>query len=129
MSHFTIGTLARAAQVNVETIRFYERQGLLEQPARRAAGYRQYEDGDLARLGLIRRAKSLGFTLKEIGELLGPDGTRCAEDVRRAALAKLDELDEQLRRLRARRARLSELVKVCQDGTPGCVTLAVTGTE
>lgn len=127
MSSFTIGALARAANVNVETIRFYERRGLIEQPVRRASGYRQYSDSDLAHIEFIRRAKSLGFTLTEIGELLGPDGSGSADDVMRAARVKLKELDEERDRLQARQDRLSKLVKGCEDGMPGCVTLEILG--
>ena len=66
----TIGLVARRAGVGVETVRFYERQGLIEEPPRRLSGYREYDDEVVARLGFIRRAKELGFTLKEIKELL-----------------------------------------------------------
>jgi MerR family copper efflux transcriptional regulator len=127
VSAFTIGALAQAANVNVETIRFYERRGLIEQPVRRASGYRQYSDSDLARIEFIRRAKLLGFTLNEIRELLGPDGARSTNDVMRAARVKLKELDEEHDRLQARQHRLSQLLKVCQDGMPGCVTLDIGG--
>ncbi len=66
----TIGLVARRAGVGVETVRFYERQGLIEEPPRRLSGYREYDDEVVVRLGFIRRAKELGFTLKEIKELL-----------------------------------------------------------
>jgi len=66
----TIGRLARAADVGVETIRFYEREGLLAPPARTASGYRLYSPKTAERLGFIRRAKALGFSLAEIRELL-----------------------------------------------------------
>jgi DNA-binding transcriptional MerR regulator len=70
MKALTIGQIARQAEVGVETLRFYERQGLLEAPARKESGYRQYTADVVARLGFIKRAKELGFTLMEIGELL-----------------------------------------------------------
>ncbi|MCH8048022.1 MAG: MerR family transcriptional regulator, partial [Planctomycetes bacterium] len=70
VNSLTIGQLARRAEVGVETVRFYEREGLLEEPARRPSGYRQYDEGVVDRLRFIRRAKQLGFTLKEIRELL-----------------------------------------------------------
>ena len=87
MSTITTGELARRAQVNVETLRYYERCGLLKMPSRRASGYRQYEAGDVARVQAIRRAQRLGFTLKEIRELLSAldqGGRGCAPLKRRA---------------------------------------------
>ncbi len=66
----SIGRVARRAGVGVETVRFYERQGLIEEPPRRMSGYREYDEDVVSRLGFIRRAKELGFTLKEIKELL-----------------------------------------------------------
>ena len=70
MKSLTIGQLARRAGVGVETVRFYERKGLLEEPSRRPSGYRQYDEGVVDRLRFIRRGKELGFTLGEIKELL-----------------------------------------------------------
>ena len=70
MSELTTGRLAERAGVGVETIRFYERKGLLEEPPRRASGYRQYPEAAVARVRFIRRAKDLGFSLREIDELL-----------------------------------------------------------
>src|SRR6266436_4864358 len=70
MGHLSIGQVARQAGVGVETVRFYEREGLLEEPPRRASGYRQYDEQVVQRLHFIQRAKRLGFSLKEITELL-----------------------------------------------------------
>jgi MerR family transcriptional regulator, copper efflux regulator len=70
MGELTIGKLANAAEVGIDTVRFYERAGLLKKPPRTAAGYRRYAEPDVARLRFIRRAKALGFSLQEIGELL-----------------------------------------------------------
>src|SRR5207244_7019414 len=90
----TIGQVARRAGGGVETVRFYEREGLLERPARRGSGYREYGEDVVARLRFVRRAKELGFTLKEVAELLAlradPD-TTCAE-VRGQARAKLADV-------------------------------------
>ncbi|HKA04646.1 MAG TPA: MerR family transcriptional regulator, partial [Acidimicrobiales bacterium] len=85
----TIGALATAAGISVETIRYYERRGLLPAPGRTGAGYRQYSGDDLWRLGFIRRAKDLGFTLAEITELLGRRTDRSVLEVLAAAQAKL----------------------------------------
>ena len=70
MEHLSIGEVAKAAEVGVETVRFYEREGLIAEPPRRQSGYRQYPSDTVPRLRFIRRAKDLGFTLKEVGELL-----------------------------------------------------------
>jgi MerR family transcriptional regulator, mercuric resistance operon regulatory protein len=123
----TIGALARAAGVNIETVRYYERRGLLAPPARSGAGYRQYDDDALWRLQFVARAKQLGFTLSEIGELLVPGAPQCAGDVTNAARAKLTAVDEQMRDLVATRDRLERLVQTCEDGDAGdCVALAIT---
>ena len=124
---FTIGQLAQAARVNVETIRYCERRGLLSEPPRTAAGYRQYSGADLWRLQFIARAKQLGFTLAEISNLVGPDNCRSAESVLEAAIAKLRDLDERQRELADMRARLEQLVSICADpNSEDCVTLHVT---
>ncbi len=129
MTVFTIGHLADAAGVNVETIRYYERRGLLAEPPRSPAGYRQYDDVDLWRLDFIRRAKSLGFTLTEIGSLLvdaeGADGSEgSVERVLSTASARLAVLDEELTALVRTRSRLAALLEVCVGGNAdGCVRL------
>ena len=84
MQALTIGEVAKAADIGVETVRFYEREGLIAEPPRRQSGYRQYPPDTIRRLRFIRRAKDLGFTLKEIGELLDlhVDPTRSCADVR-----------------------------------------------
>src|SRR5207245_11222249 len=101
MKPLTTGQLARRGGVGVETVRFYERQGLLEEPARKESGYRQYEEDVVARLRFIRRAKELGFSLKEINELLAlrvdPD-TTCAE-VRTKAQAKIADVEQKIEAL------------------------------
>lgn len=123
MGSYTIGALAREAAVSVETVRYYERRGLLDQPPR-GAGYRQYSDDDLARLRFVRRAKALGFTLAQIRDLLGPGGgPRSAAEVLAAARAKLAQLDDEARRLDDLRARLGRLVRACEDGSDDCVAL------
>ena len=97
--HLTIGQLAKRARVHVETIRYYERHGLLPEPSRRASGYRQYSPVDVAYLRFIRRAKTLGFSLKEIKVLLGwrVEPTVGCRDVRAQAERKLSEVDAKIR--------------------------------
>ncbi len=111
----TIGKLARAAAVGVETIRFYERRGLLPPPPRSAAGYRHYGPDALRRLRFIQRAKELGFSLDETAELLAlrADASARCDDVRSAAAAKLRDVEAKLRDLVAIRDTLTELVERC----------------
>jgi DNA-binding transcriptional MerR regulator len=124
---FTIGRLAEAAGVNVETVRYYERRGLLEQPDRAGGGYRQYSAADVWRLQFIRRGKDLGFSLAEIAELLGADGERPAAAVLAAARAKIEALDERRREMEAVRGRLEQLAALCERGDdPDCAALRVT---
>jgi DNA-binding transcriptional MerR regulator len=125
----TIGALARAAGVNVETVRYYERRGLLVAPQRTRSGYRQYDDEALWRLQFVARAKRLGFTLAEITDLLAADGARGVDEVLDAARAKLDALDERRQALDAQRARLERLVRTCEDGDDADCTSLVVGDE
>ena len=94
MEALTIGKVARLASVGVETVRFYEREGLLDKPPRRRSGYRQYSKDTVSRLRFIRRAKELGFTLKEIRELLTLriETESTCEDVRIKAEAKINDV-------------------------------------
>ena len=111
----TIGQVARRAGVGVETVRFYEREGLLPRPARRASGYRQYPRESVARLNFIRRAKALGFTLKEVADLLDlrldPRADRGA--VKQRAAAKVEDIDKKIEDLRRMRRALVELSDAC----------------
>ncbi len=112
---FTIGELASAAGIGVETVRFYERQGLLERPSKPLHGYRRYPSGALKRIEFIRRAKAVGFALDEIRELLAlraRPGSPC-KTVRERALAKRDAIDAKLRELESLRGAVQELVDVC----------------
>ncbi len=117
METMTIGKVARLAEVGVETIRFYEREGLIEQPPRRASGYRQYPQATVDRVRFIRRAKELGFSLKEIRELLalrmGP-GTTCA-DIRERAENKIKDIEDRIRRLQRIKRALKKLIATCSD--------------
>jgi DNA-binding transcriptional MerR regulator len=121
---YTIGELAREAGVGVETIRFYERRGLLRQPER-GVGYRRYPESDVARMVFIRRAKALGFTLAEITELLEAAGTGSADELAAAARERLDAVAGEVAALEEQRQRLELLAEVCADGDDGCFTLAV----
>jgi DNA-binding transcriptional MerR regulator len=126
VERLTIGALAAAGGVNVETIRYYERRGLLPPPGRSGAGYRQYSADDLWRLGFIRRAKGLGFTLAEIAELLGRRTDRSGLDVLAAAQAKLAQVETDIAELQALRSNLRCLVQTCETGDMAdCLDLAV----
>jgi DNA-binding transcriptional MerR regulator len=115
MSAMTIGELARRAQVNVETVRYYERRGLLRVPSRRSSGYRQYAEGDVQRVRTIRRAKHLGFTLGEILQMLpilDQPRLRCST-LKRHAERKVADLSKQILELEHARSALQELVAGC----------------
>jgi len=123
MNRLSIGRLAKSSGVGVETIRFYEREGLLETPARTASGYRQYTPDAIARLGFIRRAKQLGFSLGEIRELLSlasADGDRA--QIKALTEHKLAEIEQRIEELRRMRAALAELNHQCSGHGPveGC---------
>jgi MerR family transcriptional regulator, copper efflux regulator len=120
MVQFTISQLAKQARVNVETVRYYERRGLLPQPPRRASGYRQYSQDDLAYLQFIRRAQMLGFSLKEIAELLAlrVDPTMGCHEVRERAAHKLANVDAKIRALKDMRQALQRLIAACSGQGP-----------
>jgi MerR family transcriptional regulator, copper efflux regulator len=127
MKPLTIGDVARRAGVGVETVRFYERQGLLEEPERRASGYRQYDDEAVAVLRFIRRAKGLGFTLKEIKGLLALrlDASATRAEVRQQARAKVTDIETRIADLQRMRDVLLKLIRKCHgDGAAtGCPIL------
>jgi DNA-binding transcriptional MerR regulator len=116
MTRMTIGKLAAAEGVGVETVRFYQRRGLLAEPERRGSGYREYSEADRSRLVFIRRARRLGFTLGEIADLLGPAEAQSTQEIAAAAQAKLAAVDAQVRELMQLRCRLRQLVHVCEHG-------------
>ena len=111
----TIGVLAEAAGVNVETIRFYQRKGLLETPGR-GDGIRRYGDADVRRLRFIRMAQRAGFTLEEIRELLVLDSGRDHRRARELARARIAKLDEQIAQMQQARGYLQKLARLPGDG-------------
>lgn len=108
-----IGQLSKRTGVPVDTIRYYERNGLLPPPVRRASGYRSYQDSDAQRLAFIRRGKDMGFTLQEIRELMALSGGTDIAAVRAAAQDKLADVDRRLSELQRIRAGLAVLVDTC----------------
>ena len=131
-SKLSTSAVARSAGVGIETIRFYERQGLLEPPRRRASGYRQYDQTAVEVLRFIRRAKQLGFTLKEIKGLLALDTTATRTQIRNEAKAKVADIEDRIADLQKMRDALSLLIEKCHgNGTiQGCPILgALQGIE
>jgi MerR family transcriptional regulator, copper efflux regulator len=114
-----IGKVARRAGIGVETIRFYEREGLLATPARRDSGYRLYTEGVIGRIRFIRRAKELGFSLKEIKELLQlrRNSSSTCEDIREKAEAKIANVETKIAMLKKMKQALTELSAACKGRT------------
>lgn len=123
MSMHTIGYAAKSAGVGIDTVRYYEREGLLSRATRTASGYRLYSKADVERLRFIRQAKTLGFTLEDIAELLKlQDGGGRREQVRVRARRRIEDLDRKIRELTAIRDALSALEHQCRGNGPvaGC---------
>lgn len=123
----TIGTVAEAAGVNVPTVRYYERRGIIAEPPRTPSGYRQYDEAVVDRIRFIRRAQDLGFTLEEIEDLLGlrvDDPASCGR-VEAATRSKLSSVETKIRELERLRTILSRLVRACgeREKTSACPVL------
>ena len=120
MSTISIGQVARQAGVGVETIRFYEREGLLEEPARRVSGYRQYPEQVVQRIHFIKRAQRLGFSLKEIAELLllRVDAQTTCEEVKHRTEVKIAEVERKLVELQRMRQALLNVASLCTGQGP-----------
>ncbi len=120
MEHLKIGEIAEQSQVNLQTIRYYEREGLLPKPPRLASGYRVFSPDAVRRVRFIKKAQELGFSLKEIKELLAirfdPEGD-CSM-VRKLARAKLADIDEKMRSLEAIKKVLGKLATACPGRGP-----------
>jgi MerR family mercuric resistance operon transcriptional regulator len=117
MSNFTIGKLAKSASVGVETVRFYERTGLIKRPSKGGQGFRQYNDDDALRIRFIKRAQELGYTLREIKELLdlkASHKTTCGEYSEKIG-SKLKEIDDKIRDLKRIKKALGEILVLCDD--------------
>lgn len=116
MKHLTIGRLAQLGGVNLETIRYYERRGLLPKPARTAAGYRQFPPDSARRLRFIKRAQELGFSLDEIRDLLmlGAAPRQNRSTIRARAEAKIDDINRKVAALNAMKRTLDDLVNQCE---------------
>jgi DNA-binding transcriptional MerR regulator len=113
MDALGIGQLAKRGGVGIDTVRYYERNGLLAPHTRLASGYRRYRDIELARLRFIRRAQTLGFTLKEIKQLLALSAQRDVGRVKRSAQAKLIDVESRIAALVRVRDGLVTLIEAC----------------
>ncbi len=113
MEALGIGQLAKRGGVGIDTVRYYERNGLLTPDTRLASGYRRYSELELARLRFIRRAQALGFTLKEIKELLALSAQRDVGRVKRSAQAKLKDVKSRIAALERVQDGLATLIDAC----------------
>jgi len=120
MNGMTIGKVASRTGVGIETIRFYERQGLIAEPARRPSGYRDYPPAVIERVRFIKKAKELGFSLREIADLLflRVDNDRTCSDVFDRATAKIGEIEERMRELERMKGALKSLASACTGTGP-----------
>lgn len=116
MDKRTIGKLAEACGIGVETIRFYEKEGLILRPVRKGSGYRVYAENTVSQVRFIRQAKDLGFSLKEIRELLDLrlDGEQACDEACSAAETKIAQIQEKIDLLQRMRGTLGELVDACK---------------
>jgi MerR family mercuric resistance operon transcriptional regulator len=117
MNSFTIGQLAKQAGVKIETIRYYERLKLIPQPPRLVSGYRQYSPDYIDRIQFIKRAKLLGFSLKEVTELLAlqVESDTVCQDVQKRAEIKIADIDAKIQMLQRMKTVLTDLVKACKE--------------
>ncbi|MCZ2340661.1 MAG: heavy metal-responsive transcriptional regulator [Bacteroidales bacterium] len=112
-----IGEVAKRAGIGVETIRYYEREGLLLEPERRPSGYRLYDESTVERLEYVRRAKELGFTLAEIKELLDLSFTSrsCCEHIRHRVETKISDIEQKIQLLQQMKHSLDKIVEHCRE--------------
>lgn len=127
MNGLTIGEVASEAGVHIETLRYYERRGILPRPPRTASGYRAFSDDDVRRVRFIKRAQALGFSLREVEELLAlraRSGRSCA-NVQVKAQSKIADIEVKLQQLSAMRDALTRLVATCarRGATSACPIL------
>ena len=115
-----IGEVAERGRVNLQTIRYYEREGLLPEPPRLPSGYRAYPERTVQRVRFIKRAQELGFTLSEIRELLSlrVEGRRDRSDVRSIAKAKIADIEQKMRALEGMKQALLRLTRTCSGSGP-----------
>ena len=123
MKSMKIGEVAKLAGTGIETIRFYEREGVLLEPKRRPSGYRQYDEATVERLEYIRRAKELGFTLSEIKELLSLSFAHSnCDHIRQRAEGRITDIENKIRSLQQMKRSLRKILERCQtkNSTDDC---------
>jgi MerR family copper efflux transcriptional regulator len=120
MKPLSIGEVARSTGVGVETVRFYEKEDLIREPMRRESGYRQYSREVIPRIRFIKRSRELGFSLREIKELLSlrMDPSTTCNDFRKRVEVKTAEIDEKIRDLQKMTAALEHLKQACENNPP-----------
>ena len=120
MNQLSRSQLAKAVNVNIETLRYYERRGLIPEPQRKSSGYRQYSPDYVVRLHFIQKAKALGFTLNEVQELLSlrVDSQTSCDQVREKAEQKLAEMDKKIADLQKMKNALQTLTASCHSDGP-----------
>jgi MerR family mercuric resistance operon transcriptional regulator len=120
MNHLKIGQLAKQANVNIQTIRYYERIGLMTSPQKLESGYRLYSDNDITRVKFIKRSQNLGFSLKEIKTLLTlrVEPEVSCDQVRKQAETKIQEIEIKIHELKQIKQALTKLVTACLDNHP-----------
>ncbi len=120
MDGLTIGNVAKLAEVHIETLRYYERKGVVPRPPRTISNYRSYPEDTVRRVRFVKHAQELGFSLKEIKELLALRGTLGAgcRNVQQRAAAKITEIEKKIRSLQGMRRALHILLEQCQGKGP-----------
>jgi Hg(II)-responsive transcriptional regulator len=114
MKNLSIGQLAKETGTNIETIRYYERRGLIPEPPRRESGYREFTPQYVERIRFIKQAQTLGFTLREISELLAvADGKPACKDIRKFAEDKVADIEARIHDLQKMKMVLNDLIKRC----------------
>ena len=122
----TIARLAKAADVGVQTVRYYERRGLVPQPTRKVGAYRRYDSNHVARIRFVRRAQELGFTLEEIETLLQLEDGTDRKTIRSIANTRLEQIKSRIRDLRRMERALAHVLEECETHTdaPHCPIIA-----
>jgi len=128
---WTIGQVAKRSGVGVETVRFYEREGLIRRPPRPDNGYRRYPEEAISRIRFVQRSKALGFSLREIRDLLSlrADAATSCEEVLKRAETKIRDIENKIRSLRKMKGALADLAEACRGKGPtgGCPILEALG--
>ncbi|NOT15700.1 MAG: MerR family transcriptional regulator [Methylotenera sp.] len=113
-SKLTIGKVAKAAAINIETIRFYQRKGLIAEPPKALGGFRYYSEKCIEKLHFIKRAQAIGFTLEEIKDLLAMEACDACQQTHDASLIKLNMVNARITELERIRETLKELIGKCE---------------